>query len=138
MTSTLDLPLRVPSVVPCKWVYLRSWEVYLQRDGSKAGYRSHGCAIWCVAFGKDFTGKNFAIVNERGLVPATLPAGASWEANQQAVEDHLLALGAEVVPKDEWPEGCVGDGHRPDRVPFRISDWDEADEAMRAIKSQHT
>ena len=48
-----------------------------------------------------------------------------------ALDEYLLSRGAEPVPESEWPEGCVGAGFRPDRVPFHIDDWPAADAAMK-------
>lgn len=115
--------LRVPSVLQGKWVYLRTWSIY----SGEMGERTHSNHIHVVVANQ--TG-GWIIVT--GLEPVVFNDRGSFEANRLAVDEYLLALGAEPVPSHEWPESSEGHGARADRTPFRHTDWDETDAVMKA------
>jgi hypothetical protein len=125
--------LRVPSVVPGKWVYLRTWSIWLQGDGTYAGYRSNGSEIWNIR-----ATTTEAVLVAAGLEPVRFADRGSFTANAQALDDYLLSLGAEPAPEkdDEWAPGCSGTVPNPElertRTPFRPDDWDAADVEMKA------
>lgn len=100
--------LRVPSVVPDRWVYLRAW----------TNFHTHQERTWansvlvCVALPE--AGR----VSVEGL-PRFLCDAGSIEANVAAIDAFLRSRGAESVAGLEWPENSTGANHRPDRVPYR-------------------
>lgn len=124
MTPHLKHPLRVPSVLPGLWVYLRTWTTWGQSPAGFAGYRSHGCSLWQVA-AMDVPDHRTPeiggyIHNLPGLLPVQFRHRGGFAANASAVDDYLFSLGAEVVGQDEWPHDCDGPGARPDRPPLTI------------------
>jgi len=134
--TTRDSPLRVPSVVPGKWIYMRTWSIFLQtaaeHNGTFAGYRSCGNEIWNV-----YATERSAGLIATGLEPIVFADRGSFRGNAVALDHYLLGLGAEpVFEKDnEWPPNCEGiipDAEREaDRTPFRHEDWDAADAIMK-------
>lgn len=108
-------PLRIPSIVPGRWVYLRGPAgVIGTHDRTAQG----GGAVAYPDGGQ---------VREIGLVGADIENHGSFEANRDALESYLRSIGAEDVPPGEWPEGCRGEGFNPDYLPFTLRDWDAAD-----------
>lgn len=124
-TVTLNhIPLRVPSVLPGRWVYLRAWTTY----PSGAMERSHGCCMFEL-----MATATEAFVAIPGLEPKRFPSLGCAQANAEAIDAYLVSIGAEPVLAGEWPPGCVGLSTREaDRTPFRDDDYNEAHAAMQA------
>ena len=123
----VDAPLRIPFKDTGLWVYLRCWSRFPAHFN-----RSHGCTLgnftangryegsaawgnkiypaqaWCRTEGLPFRNTVFEGDRPKELIAA--------EMDLWLLED----LGAEVVQKDEWRDGCSGPGYRPDRPPFRL------------------
>lgn len=95
-----DEAVRVPA--GAGWVYLRAWS-YSPYKGVRRGERTVG----------PYSG--VVVANEHGgwvrgvwdLPSREFPDLGSFEANQDAVDEYLLSLGAQVVPETEWPLGGV-------------------------------
>lgn len=121
-------PVRVPSVVPGRWIYLRAWDSHRQHDGTTAGHRSHGSFIWVVS-----AGEHFAAICADGLEPVDLPDAGSFAANAAAVDAYLVSLGAEVVPPGEWPDPWKTEEPRGDRrqLSYSVDDLDALAQEMR-------
>lgn len=115
MPDVTKWALRVPSVVPHRWVYLRSWNVW--RTGkSGVAERTHA------GVGSVTAGNVRWVVQSRGLRSVVAEHTASYEINRVLLDEYLLSLGAECVPEEEWPAGGTGVGPREeDRTPYR--DW---------------
>lgn len=110
--------IRVPSLVPDRWVYLRGATIMFGHINRTWSTGSHNA----VAFQE---GDRIAAYIRHVPIPR-------WDAGPfstldkaiDALEDHLVSLGAEVVPPGEWPDGGDGTPHRADRIPFRTDDYD--------------
>lgn len=120
MTSISGTAVRVPSVVPDRWVYLRKWCDY----GTHAERTWSSAAFVCVA------GPRNGYVNFVGL-PCFRSPDSNIESDKEAIQDckdavdqWLLSLGAEAVPVNEWPIACQTPGPETpaDRIPFQLSD----------------
>lgn len=110
--------LRVPSTTPDRWVYLRRW----------TDYDTHRERTWSSMAGVCIAWADGGRVACDGL-PSFACAAGSAEANAAAIDAWLMSLGAEPVGSGEWPDGCVGLGHRLDRVPFGRDEPQPAEEA---------
>jgi len=110
-------PLRVPSIYPGKWVYLRGASVMFG-----ALDRTHGCSLW-VASAHPLDGAFVATIKDGiGLKPWRSPGRATLADAVAALESHLTSLGGEPVPDGQWPTGCEGPGYHPDYPPVTLDD----------------
>lgn len=121
--------VRVPSVIPGLWVYLRKWHKhqYLYE-------RTHQSSILCVV-----ANHGGGALTVDGLQQVIFTHRGSLELNVVAIDAYLLSIGAEPVGVGEWPEYCVGIGLREeDRKPLRDeSDLDKASEIVRTLGVLH-
>lgn len=128
----IDYALRVPSLVPNRWVYLRKWTRYLGKYSWAD--RTHANRVAAVRvldpLGSLIKDENYPgiKISIEGLEPVILVSrGISLDDDMSLLDSYLLSLGAEEVKdiKTEWPANCEGEPYRFDRIPFTINDWDE-------------
>ncbi len=139
----IDSAIRVPTLIPGYWIYLRSWLTIKDQYAE----RTHDCDVGViVAPSADVAAAGVlpAWVKVLGLKEQLFQNLGTITANQAQIDTYLLSLGAEPVPADEWPDGCVGNAkvENPDRVPFgRDESWVQAlrlDDAVKLTDAMQT
>lgn len=116
--------IRIPTVIPGKWIYLRAWT-----DFGTHAERSWGASWTSVWAGSDHGRIHFPAPTNP--IDSCEFEGAGYVEVAAAIDRHFRSLGAEEVPRDEWPAGCYGNGNwPPDRTPFGLN----FDEDIRALK----
>ena len=124
-TDIRKRPIRVPSLVPDRWIYLRAWSPLI--GGSE---RTHGSSSWQVIV--SLNGDIGAAIRIEGLEPVAFQQRGDIEAGIEAVDAYLLSIGAEPVPDAEWPDNCGQSGGTAiAKAPLLVQDWDLLEAEMR-------
>lgn len=116
--TVIDSAVRVPvsSHVSTKWVHIRGWNPMY---GMGTATRSSADGDVYVSDGVSSGRGPMVVISVSGLKFTSLK-GTSQDLDElMAQADAILTkMGAEPCPTNEWPEYCIGEGHREDRVPF--------------------